>query len=83
MRRITGRYLKEKWRIPAKHVLYREDGRWYHHLAYFPGALCDSNGYVLFASRDAYERHPGLSHGIQLNVDGGISSLPGYIRMES
>lgn len=82
MRRLTGRYLQEKWRIPARHVLYREDGRWYHHLTHFPGALCDANGYVLFSSAEEYEKHPDLNHGLQLNVPGGISSLRGYVRME-
>ena len=82
MRRITGRYLKEKWRIPAKHVLYREDGVWYHHLEQFPGALCDANGYVLFRTREEYEHHPHLQHVLQLNVAGGISALRGYVRMD-
>lgn len=79
--RITGRTLQRQWRIPAVHVLYREDGAWFHHLDRFPGALCDAQGYILFATRQAYERHPGLSHGAELNVPGGIASLPGYVRV--
>lgn len=79
--RLTGRLLQRQWKIPARHVLYREDGAWYHHLEQFPGALCDPNGYVLFRTRAEYEGHPGLSHGVELNVPGGIRSLPGYVRM--
>lgn len=79
--RITGRFLQRRWNIPAQHVLYREDGAWYHHLERFPGALCDPRGYVVFRTRDEYERHPGLSHGVELNVPGGIASLSGYVRV--
>ena len=79
--RLTGRLLQSQWRIPAHHVLYREDGASYHHLEYFPAALCDPKGYILFKTRAEYDRHPGLSHGVELNVPGGISSLPGYVRV--
>ena len=79
--RITGRVLKDRWRIPAEHVLYREDGVWYHHLHRFPGALCDRHGYVVFRTRHEYESHPALSHGVELNVPGGIASLRGYVRV--
>ena len=78
---LTGRSLQRQWRIPAKHVLYRENGSWYHHLERFPGALCDRHGYILFASRVDYARHPGLLHGVELNIPGGISSLQGYVRV--
>ena len=81
MRRITGRQLKAEWSIPADHVLYREDGRWYHHLERFPGALCDMNGYVLFRTRQEYDQCPGLSFGREINVRDGIAELPGYKRM--
>ena len=83
MRRMTDRQLKNQWKIPASHVLYREDGRWYHHLERFPGALCDYNGYVLFRTQRDYDQCTGLSRGIELNVPGGISSLPGYVRVRS
>ena len=81
MRRITGRTLKSEWRIPAKHVLYREDGRWYHHVVRFPGALCDYNGYLLFQTEQDYEPCRGLALGVDVNVRDGISSLSGYVRM--
>ena len=81
MRRVTGRRLKSDWRIPARHVLYREDGRWYHHLTDFPGAFCDADGYVLFRTVEEYEACRGLSLGVEVNVPGGIATLPGYVRM--
>jgi len=40
--------LNHKWGVNAKHALYRDDGRWYHVLEKFPGALFDSHGYVFF-----------------------------------
>ena len=51
----------------------------------FPGALFDLNGYVVFETEEAYEQCSQLQHGKQLNVTGGvtggISSIPGYVRM--
>ena len=43
-----GAMLNHKWGVNAKHALYRDDGRWYHVLEKFPGALFDSHGYVFF-----------------------------------
>ena len=53
------RYVETYWKIPEPEVegwgkapaLYREDGKWYHHLKKFPGALFDFNGYIVFATR--------------------------------
>ena len=79
---ITGRYLNRKWSIGAEHALYREDGCWYHHLRQFPGALCDAYGYIIFETEGVYKKCPQLRHGQQLNVSGGISSIPGYVKVE-
>ena len=80
--RITGQYLNRKWKVGARHALYRQDGRWYHHLKRFPGALFDADGYVVFETKEAYEQCRKLQHGVRLNVrPGGISSIPGYVRM--
>jgi hypothetical protein len=76
-----GRKLNEEWGVKARHALYREDGRWYNHLERFPGALFDANGYIIFETKEAYEKCPQLRHGIELNVTGGISSIPGYVRV--
>ena len=80
--RITGQYLNRKWKVGARHALYRQDGRWYHHLKWFPGALFDADGYVVFETKEAYEQCRKLQHGVRLHVRaGGISSIPGYVRM--
>jgi len=78
---MNGRRLNELWAVNARHALYREDGSWYHHLERFPGALFDRKGYLLFASEGAYRTSRYLRHGIELNVPGGIRSIPGYVRV--
>ncbi|MXY38701.1 MAG: hypothetical protein F4027_09820 [Rhodospirillaceae bacterium] len=82
MRKLTGKSLNAKWKVGAMHALYREDGKWYHHLKQFPGALFDFNGYIVFATEQEYEACEHLAHGVELHVNGsGISSIPGYVRM--
>ena len=83
MPRITGRELNRRWGVNAAHALYREDGTWYHLLERYPGALFDTNGYVLFASEADLRRCPGIMVGREknwLNAPAGISNLPGYVR---
>jgi hypothetical protein len=75
-----GRLLNRMLGTGASHALYREDGGWYERLERFPGILFDRNGYVVFDTRHAYENCRQLRHGKKLNVTGGISSLPGYVR---
>ncbi len=81
-RRVTGRDLNREWRIGAKHTLYREDGRWYHRLEHFPGALCDARGYILFKTQQDFVRCRYLSIGEEVNVPLGISAIPGYTRVQ-
>jgi len=78
----SGRALNEKWHIGASHALYHREGTWFNVLERFPGALCDPQGYVLFANKQEYERSPHLKIGQHTNVPGGISNLPSYVRME-
>jgi 5-methylcytosine-specific restriction enzyme A len=81
--RITGKRLNEQWGIGARHALYREDGTWYHLLERFPGALCDTNGYIVFETRQTLEACSGILIGKTKNwisIADGISSLPGYVR---
>lgn len=81
--RVTGKLLQKQWGIAARHVLYREDGTWYHKLERFPGALCDARGYIVFETRQLLEACPGVSIGRDKNwisVATGIAALPGYIR---
>ncbi len=80
-RRITGEQLNRDWDVNARHALYREDGRWYHLLEQFPGALFDARGYIMFKTRDEYERCSYLSIGEEINIRSGISVIPGYVRM--
>ena len=75
---MTGIDLKRILKIDAKHALYREDGKWYHHLKEFPGILFDINGYLLFRSENDYFNNLELQHGIDLHIKNGISSLAGY-----
>ena len=79
---LTGRQLNAEWEVGARHALYRKDGRWYMRLERFPGALFDAHGYIVFKTAEAYRQCPHLSHGKRLNVYDGISSIPGYVRME-
>lgn len=79
--RITGATLNERWRVNANHALYRSDGTWYHQLREFPGALFDSNGYVLFNTPEELNRNPYLQIGKQITIPAGISSLPEYVKV--
>jgi len=78
---MSGHRLNVLWGVNARHALYREDGRWYHHLERFPGALFDRNGYVLFRTETAYLTSPYLRRGVEVNIPGGISNMPAYVRV--
>ena len=80
---ITGKFLNELWSIKAKHALYSNDGTWYHQLKRFPGALCDSEGYILFATRTAFEDCVFLRIQQDVGCRGGIQQIPGYVRCDS
>lgn len=82
MGRNIGKILNELWNVNAAHALYREDGKWYHHLKRFPGALFDKNGYVIFNSKGEYEACEFLQHGKELHVKTGIKSIPQYVLVE-
>ena len=75
---ITGSKINKIVSTGAIHALYREDGKWYHHLKDFPGVLFDINGFVVFKSQTEYLNSPYLQHGEDLNIYNGISSIPGY-----
>lgn len=77
----SGANLNREWDVKAAHPLYRENGKWYMPLKRFPGAYFDANGYVAFETREDYENAPQLRIGKRVNVDGGIKSMPGYVRM--
>lgn len=77
---ITGRMLNKTWGVNARHALYHKDGTWYHMLERFPGALFDANGYVLFRTVSDFNNCSYLSITQDVNVPGGISTIPTYIR---
>ena len=77
-----GSQLIQKWEIPARQAHFHRDGTWYEQLTRFPAALCDPNGYVVFESDEEYTSCPQLKLGKQVNVTGGISSIPGYNRVK-
>ena len=79
---MTGRRLNNEWNVGAKHALYHKDGNYYNHLKYFPGALFDPEGYVLFKIEKDYASSSFLQHGQQLHVPGGISSMPNYVKVK-
>lgn len=80
-RGVTGEQFNQEWNVNARHALYREDGRWYHLLDQFPGALFDARGYILFRTREAYEHCSHLTIGDEINIRNGISAIPGYVRV--
>jgi hypothetical protein len=76
-----GRALNKKLNLGVEHALYHKPGKFYESLRKFPGALFDSDGYVVFETSQAYKSCPQLRHGKKVNVNGtGISSISGYVR---
>lgn len=76
-----GRELNEQWNVGARHALYHREGTYYNHLERFPGALFDEHGYLVIRTEKEYLTLPYLRRGKQLNIPGGISSVPGYKRV--
>lgn len=77
---LTGRQLNDEWGVGARHALFHREGTWYNNLTKFPGALFDSNGYIVFDTEDDYRECPRLSVAKETNVRGSISSIQGYVR---
>ena len=75
-----GQILNQEWKVDARHALYHKDGHWFNNLKYFPGALFDPEGYILFKTEKEYLDSPYLKIGKETNVPNGISSIPGYTR---
>lgn len=78
----SGENLRKEWDIPALQARYHKDGTWFMPLECFPAALCDSNGYVVFETQDAYFSSPYVQIGDRVNVRCGISKLQGYVRVK-
>lgn len=79
-RMTKGEVLNVKWNVGARHALYHKDGHWFNNLQFFPGALFDPNGYILFKSKEDYLKCPYLKIGKETNVIKTISAIPGYVR---
>lgn len=77
-----GALLNSRWKIGARHALYHVDGTWYHQLTRFPGALCDPYGYVLFKTEDEFRHCPKLQIHQDVHIQGHISEIPGYVRVQ-
>lgn len=78
---LTGKHLNDLFGVGAKHALYSKDGKWYHQLKEFPGVLFDANGYVVLETEKDYLESTDLQIKHDLNIPGGISSMPNYIRI--
>ena len=81
-----ARKLNEALNIGAEHPLYHIDSTFYNLLKCFPGVLFDPQGYVLFQTKEEYQRldpdYLGLGEK-KCNVRdraAGISGIPGYIK---
>ena len=81
MPRAIGRMLNDRWKVGARHALYHKDGKWYHQLTDFPGALFEPSGYVLFESEEAFKGCRWLSIDKDVNISGHLSQIPGYVRV--
>lgn len=78
---MNGKTLNVRWRVGARQALYRESGDWYHQLTRFPGALFDIGGYIVFRTRAEYDGCAELRRAKDIHVPGGISNIPGYVRV--
>jgi 5-methylcytosine-specific restriction protein A len=73
-----GRKLNAQWNIGAKHALFHEEGKWFHRLRKFPGALVDRTGFVLFDSEKQFLTARGLQIKKDVFCPRGISRLANY-----
>jgi 5-methylcytosine-specific restriction protein A len=66
-----------------KQARFHRDGHWYHQLREFPGALCDSQGFLAFKTEAAFRNCPGLViiQDVNMQVGRTIATLPGYVRV--
>lgn len=78
--------LVRRWNVPIDPapgaVLYCAAGNWYHPLKHFPGALLDSDGYVVFATEAEFRACPQIKIGPKgdVGVTRGIRHIDGYVR---
>ncbi len=75
-----GQQLNDRWGVGARHALYHQQGKWFHVLKRFPGALMDEHGYVVFETEAEFRSTAGLQVKKEVFCSRGISSLPKYRR---
>jgi hypothetical protein len=82
----TGKEIAKRWGLNVQQALYRKTGDWYHQLTKFPGALLDSDGYIIFESEEAFRACSQLRigknprrHGGWVSAPLGIKAIPGYV----
>ena len=81
LNRDKAKRLIAEWNVDAVQGRYSHDGHWYAKLEHYPAALFDANGYVRFATEQAYLMSPYLRIGKQISVpQPGISRMPDYVR---
>ena len=78
MRIRMGDPLNRALGIGAQHALWSKTGNVYDHLQRFPGVLFDPDGYIVFATRQDYERCGGINFGARVSIPNGIAAIPGY-----
>jgi 5-methylcytosine-specific restriction protein A len=78
-----GRKLNAQWNIGARHALFHEEGKWFHRLRRFPGALVDKTGFVLFETEEQFLTARGLQIKKDVFCPRGISRLPNYKTFDS
>lgn len=78
----SGKNLRRVWNIPAVQVRYHKDGTFFMSIDNFPAALCEPNGYVLFRTKEEYEKSSFLNIGDRINVRKGVWNIPEYVKMK-
>jgi len=78
----SGENLKKVWSIAAVQVRYHKDGTFFMPVDKFPAAFCDPNGYIIFKTKEEYEKSSYLDIGDRINVRGGVWKIPGYKKMK-
>ena len=77
----SGKFLKERWAIPAEQVRFHRDGHWFQNPTKYPAAFSSPSGYIVFQNHSELMNFDGIEVGDRSNVSGGktISSLSGFV----
>jgi hypothetical protein len=86
---MTGKTLADEWGIPCEKAYYNKNGKWFHCLKHFPGALLDEKGFKLFETKKEYDECKELKNDYDVSngyghctVKKGISNISGYTRIK-